>query len=201
LVLVTAGVAAGFDSRTVWYIIRGSGTIAYGMLAAAVLLGLLITNRALPSGRPRVDLYEVHILIALLALAFTVVHGVALLLDSYIGFTRSQMIVPFTSDFRPVAVALGIFAFYLSLMVYVSFWARKYIGYRAWRALHFSSFGAFILAALHGLLSGADSGTWWMTGVYAISIAAVVALTFRRVMAASGARPRQLAAARPMAWQ
>ncbi len=180
LLFVGAVIATGVSASTVWYVIRGTGIIAYLLLALSVAVGLLITNRVAPSGRPRVDLYEVHIFLALLALGFTTVHGLALLLDNFVSFSAVQILVPFTSSYRPFAVALGILGFYVSLVVYLSFWARQYIGYKAWRTLHYASFAAFIVAGLHGVLSGTDTHTWWAVSLYAITILAVAGLTVRR---------------------
>jgi len=187
---VFAVTASAASSQTVWYVIRGTGGIAYGLLALSVAFGLLITNRVAPGGRPRVDLYEVHIFLSLLALAFTAVHGVALLFDNYISFSPSQILVPFTSSYRPFAVALGILCGYVALAVYGSFWARKRIGYKAWRALHYASFLAFVLAAGHGLLSGTDTHTAWMKAVYTVTAAAVAVLVAMRVIAAQAGTPR-----------
>jgi predicted ferric reductase len=182
LLFVAAVVASGAGSTTVWYVIRGTGIIAFLLLTLSVMLGLLITNRVLPSGRPRVDLYEMHIFVALLALAFTTVHGLALLLDQFIGFSVVQILVPFSSAYRPFAVALGILSFYVAGLVYVSFWARRFIGYRAWRALHFASFLAFIMALLHGVPSGSDTHAWWAISQYAVAALAVAGLTVRRLL-------------------
>src|SRR5437762_14154909 len=83
LVAVLAVTASAASSQTVWYVIRGTGVIAYALLALALAFGLLITNRVLPGGRPRVDLYEVHIFLSLLALAVTALHGLARLPDHF----------------------------------------------------------------------------------------------------------------------
>ena len=53
-------VASGSSSNTIWYVIRASGIVAYVLLTLSVCAGLLITNKVLPSGRPRVDAFEVH---------------------------------------------------------------------------------------------------------------------------------------------
>src|SRR5947207_1207777 len=190
LVAVLAVTASAASSQTVWYVIRGAGVVAYALLALAVVFGLLITNHVLPGGRPRVDLYEVHIFLSLLALAFTAVHGLALLFDNFISFSPVQVLIPFTSSYRPFAVALGILSLYIALVVYGSFWFRKRIGYRIWRAIHYASFLAFVLAAGHGLLSGTDTGTAWMVAIYATTAAGVAGLVAMRVIAAQAGTPR-----------
>ncbi len=184
LALVVAVVASGAGQQTVWYIIRATGVIAYALLAVTVIVGLMISGRAVPSGRPRVDVYEVHTFTTLLALAFGAAHALTLLLDNYVTFSPAQVFIPFTSSYRPVSVALGIVAFYLTALIYGSFWARRYIGYRRWRLLHYATFGAFVLVTLHGILSGADAHTMWLAMIFAGASAAVLALTVYRIMSA-----------------
>jgi hypothetical protein len=64
--------------------------------------------------------------------------------------------VPFASPWRPLAVAAGVVAGWLSLTLAASFRLRRYIGQSGWRLLHYASFGAFILALGHALTSGTD---------------------------------------------
>jgi predicted lysophospholipase L1 biosynthesis ABC-type transport system permease subunit len=51
LVAVFAITASAASSQTVWYVIRGTGVIAYGLLALSVAFGLLITRRRGPPRR------------------------------------------------------------------------------------------------------------------------------------------------------
>jgi len=188
LLLVIAVIMTGASQQTAWYVIRGTGIIAYVLVTLSVVVGLLMSNRLASPGRQRVDLYEVHAFVALLGLAFASVHGLSLLLDSFIGFSPVQLLVPFASTYRPFAVALGIVGFYLMAMVYGSLWLRRYIGYRAWRTLHYASFIAFVGASFHGILSGTDSSTLWMFAIYGVSMAAVAGLLVYRILDARDRR-------------
>jgi sulfoxide reductase heme-binding subunit YedZ len=182
LAFVIGVVASGASNQTVWYVVRGTGIIAFMLLTASVVVGLLISTRSLPSGRPRVDLFEIHAFTSLLGLGFVSVHMFTLLLDSFVSFSPAQLLVPFTSTYRPFAVSLGIVGMYTMSVVYGSFWARRYIGHKRWRTLHYASFAGFFVVALHGMLSGADSHTAWMFAVYTLSIGAVLALTAKRFL-------------------
>jgi methionine sulfoxide reductase heme-binding subunit len=190
--VVLAVVASGADSQTVWYVIRATGVIAYSLLAASVIVGLLITGRAVPGGRPRVDVYEVHTFTSLLALAFGTTHALTLLLDNFVTFSPVQVFVPFTSSYRPVSVALGVFSLYAIAVIYGSFWARRYIGYRRWRLLHYGTFAAFVLVTVHGILSGADAHTAWLVLIFSVASAAVLGLTIYRILSV---QPRKRATA------
>ena len=46
-------------------------------------------------------------------------------------------------------------------MIVVSFPLRKRIGMRAWRRLHWATYGLFALATVHGLAAGTDTPTPW----------------------------------------
>jgi predicted ferric reductase len=141
-----------------------------------MVAGIMISSRSLPPGAARADAFEAHGFLSLLVLCFSSVHGLALLLDTYIGFTPAQIAIPFTSTYRPLAVGLGIIGLYLLGLIYVSFWLKRFIGYRGWRMLHFGSFAAFVLAAAHGILSGTDSPTVWMALIYSASLIGVIGM-------------------------
>jgi sulfoxide reductase heme-binding subunit YedZ len=188
LAFVGAVIASGAGSQTVWYIIRATGIVAFVMLTLSVSVGLLIAGRAVPAGRSRVDLYEMHTFASLLALGFGGVHALTLLLDNFVSFSPTQILVPFTSSYRPFAVSLGIIGVYVSAVVYGSFWARKRIGYKRWRTLHYVSFAAFGAVAVHGMLSGADSHASWMVLVYIASMTIVAMLTANRILSHPEAR-------------
>ncbi len=104
LLAVGAIAASSAGEMLIWYTIRATGILAFLLLTTSVVAGLLMTNRALPAGQPRVDLFDVHSFTALLAIVFSSVHGLALLLDTYIGFSPSQLLIPFTSTYRPFGV-------------------------------------------------------------------------------------------------
>jgi methionine sulfoxide reductase heme-binding subunit len=181
LVFVIAVIWSGADSQTIWYLIRGAGVIAYVLLTLSVIVGLLIAGRSVPAGRARVDLYEVHTFTSLLALAFGLAHALTLLLDNFTPFTPVQVLIPFTSNYRPFPVALGIVGIYLTAAVYGSFWMRRRIGYKRWRAFHYTTFVAFILLTAHAILSGADAQTVWMVFIMIACCLMVSVLTIYRL--------------------
>ncbi len=104
--------------------------------------------------------------------------------DPYAQFTLADMTVPFASAYRPLAVGLGIIVFYGSLIVTLSSYAKRWIGQKGWRALHYASFALFAGALVHGIAAGADTGEAWAQIVYLSSGAAVLFLTFFRILAA-----------------
>jgi predicted ferric reductase len=157
-------------------------------------LGLAITNRmarAWPGG-PTVS--ELHEYASILGLVFAAVHALSLLGDRYIGYSMGQILVPFSNTaYRPLWVGLGQIAFYLMIPVTFTFYVRRWIGGRAWRVIHYLSFGLFALALAHGVLSGSDSGAAWAQWAYVASGLSLGGLTAYRIVVIR--RPTRRAAA------
>jgi predicted ferric reductase len=172
-----------------WYLSRSSAVVSFGCLWLSMALGLGITNklaRVWPGGPTFAALHE-HT--SWLGLGLAVFHALVLLGDRYIGYTLTQVLVPFANtQYRPLWVALGQVALYLLAVVVLSFSVRRWIGYRLWRLIHYLSFGAFALALAHGLLAGTDNASPWMWSLYAGSAVSLGWLTFFRVARAAWAR-------------
>src|SRR6202008_4055113 len=85
-------------------------------------------------------------------------HVGAVLLDPVLHFGVASVLVPGAAAWRPAAIAAGVVAGWLSLMLAVSFRLRKWIGQRGWRRLHYASLAAFGLALAPALTAGTHSG-------------------------------------------
>lgn len=168
--------------KTFWYLTRASAFVAYGLLWWSMALGLAISNRMArvwPGGPTVSDLHEYA---SLLGLAFAAIHALSLLGDHYIGYSLTQILVPFTNwDYRPLWVGMGQIAFYLMIPVTFTFYIRRWIGGKAWRNIHMLSYGLFVLALAHGIFSGSDSGTGWAQLAYIGSGLSLAALTYYRI--------------------
>ena len=90
------------------------------------------------------------------------------------------MLIPFVAWYRPAWSGSGIIAAYLAVAVYFSFHLRPLIGYKTWRAFHYAAFGVFVLATLHGLFAGTDTGAVWALALYGGGTASVLALLVYR---------------------
>jgi len=62
---------------------------------------------------------------------------------------------------------------------------RSIITHAVWRSIHFTNYGLFILAIVHGSLSGTDSGTIWASAIYWVAGASTLFLTIYRIFSAS----------------
>jgi predicted ferric reductase len=172
----------GPEPKAYWYLSRSSALVAYTLLWSSMALGLAITNklaRVWPGGPTITALHE-HT--GLLGLAFGLFHALILLGDRYTNYTAAQVLVPFGSaNYRPLWVGLGQIGLYLLLLVGLSFYARRWIGYRAWRLIHYLSFAAFVLTLVHGLASGTDSAAVWARDLYWASVVSLASLTLYRL--------------------
>lgn len=101
----------------------------------------------------------------------------ALLGDTYAPFSVAQLVIPFISDYRPLWVGIGVIAGYLALLVTVTFYLRKRIGYNRFRAIHYASFLAYIGAAIHGIFAGTDATLGTTQLVYLETALVVILLT------------------------
>jgi predicted ferric reductase len=169
-------------AKTFWYLTRASAFVAYGLLWWSMASGLAITNRmarAWPGGPTVSNLHEYA---SILGLAFGTIHALSLLGDHYIGYSLTQILVPFSNAaYQPFWVGLGQVAFYLMIPVTFSFYLRRWIGGRAWRVIHYLSFATFALALAHGIWSGSDSGATWAQWAYLASGISLVVLTIFRI--------------------
>lgn len=164
-----------------WVVIRGSGVAAFALLSAATIWGLLVSSKLLGRLVKAKALTWFHESLGIGALMATVVHIVTLSIHDYLEFTWYEILVPGISDWRPLPTALGITALYALVLVAGSFYLKKWIGQRWWRAIHFASFGVFVSSLLHGILAGTDTRAPLMLGLYLGSATVVFALLALRL--------------------
>jgi predicted ferric reductase len=165
-----------------WYVARSGGIAAWAMLAFSVLWGLVLSTKAFGS-KPRPNwLLDLHRFVGGAAVVFTGIHVVSLVLDSYIEFGITQVLVPFTSSYRPSAVAWGVIAFYVLLAVEITSLLRKRLSKRVWRLTHYLSFPLFILGTAHGVTAGTDKDTFLLRIAFIVATAAIGGLTALRVL-------------------
>jgi sulfoxide reductase heme-binding subunit YedZ len=183
-----------------WFIIRGSGLVAFALLSGSLVWGLLVSTKVFGRAVKAKGLQWLHESIGLAAVLATVVHMVALSVDEFVDFTWFNILVPGVSQWEPLAVTFGVVSFWTLLIVSFSFYIKKWIGQQVWRSIHYLSFGAFAAALAHGVMAGTDTSNPWVTGMYLSSVAAVVLLTAIRVMSgqsSSRRRPASSAEAQP----
>jgi predicted ferric reductase len=165
-----------------WYIARASGLVAWALLAASVVWGLLMTSKLVRRRVKNAWLLDLHRWLGGLALTFTGVHVLSIMSDTYVHFGLASVLVPFASHWHPVAVAWGVASLYLLTAVELTSLARRHLNYRLWRQLHFLSFPLFVASTIHGATAGTDSARPMAIIAVSLAAAAVTFLTSVRVM-------------------
>ncbi|HYX50225.1 MAG TPA: ferric reductase-like transmembrane domain-containing protein, partial [Ktedonobacteraceae bacterium] len=173
-----------------WDVARASGFTAFGLLTLSVAIGLALTLHIQSPRWPRIINSELHNFITLLALAFTAVHVLAVLVDPFTHFGWNEVLIPFASHYRPLWMALGIVALYIGIAIGLSTWLRPYIGYKLWRRLHVLTLVLYALVVIHGIAMGSDTRTAWGAAIYAISVILIGTLFIVRLLKPATAQNR-----------
>jgi predicted ferric reductase len=170
--------------KAVWYLTRSSGLTAFVLIWLSTVLGLWLTSRFArlwPGGPVAFALHE-HA--SLLGVAFSLLHALVLLADSEATRSAWELFVPFASSRGRVWLGLGQLALWLSLPVGASFYVRKRLGPRAFRALHLAALVLFFAALLHALWGGSESGEPLVIALYWLAGGSVLFLSVFRALAA-----------------
>jgi methionine sulfoxide reductase heme-binding subunit len=168
------------SSPAIWYAARASGVAAYVVLSVVVSLGLALGGKAQTRRWPRFSVEEVHRFGGLLVGSLLGVHVLAIAADSFLPFSLAQLLVPFTSTYRPLWTGLGIAAAELLVALAITNHYRRRLPYRFWRRAHYLNFAVWAFASLHGLMGGTDRGAIWLAILYGVSVATVLMLLLWR---------------------
>lgn len=173
-------------TKAYWYLARAGGLVAYLLLWAATLWGVLVSGKTFKGRIDAALLCAMHEFLPILAMVFAVLHAVVLLGDAYIRFDVLDLLVPFRAPYRPLWTGLGTLSLYLSLALIGSFYVRSIIGRRVWRLFHYAAYLAFILALVHGLMAGTDAGQPVVRWMYVLTGQTLLLATFHRIVMARG---------------
>lgn len=170
-------------SHVVWYTARASGFTALILLTLSMVVGLALSLKLHSPRWPRFLSTELHRFVTLTALVFVALHTVAVMVDPYMHFRLTEVLIPFATSYRPLGMALGITASYLLVAVWISSRLQRRIGWRAWRSLHYAVFVAYAFSALHTILVGEDAAAPWGRWTVVIGIVLVGGLGSLRFLA------------------
>jgi methionine sulfoxide reductase heme-binding subunit len=170
----------GMNPHLWWYLSRSAGIVAWLMLTASVLWGIVLASDLFPRWRRSAWLLAMHRWLAALTFVFIGAHVVTLLFDTYAKLRVPDVLVPFASSWRPTALAVGILALYLLVAVQLTALAMKHVSKRWWRDVHILSYAVFWGVSIHAALAGTDASKplYVVTSVVALS-AVVFAASYR----------------------
>jgi len=178
------------SSTPLWYITRATGLVALVLLTIGMALGLLTAVRFEDRRWPRFITIGLHRNMSLLALAFTAVHVLTTITDSFVPIDLQDAFIPFISPYRPFWLGLGAIASDLLIALTVTSLLRARLGHRSWRIVHWTAYLCWPVAVLHGLGTGTDTRTGWVLLVTLLCVAAIACLTGWRLADGWPAHPR-----------
>jgi methionine sulfoxide reductase heme-binding subunit len=169
------------SSTPLWYATRATGLVALVLLTTGMALGLLSSVRFERPDWPRVVTLGLHKNVSLVALAFTVIHVLTTVLDSFVSIPLPDAFIPFISAYRPLWVGLGAIAFDLMLAVILTSLVRAHMTLRSWRLVHWGAYLCWPVAVLHGLGTGTDTSARWVLLLTVSCVLVVAGLTIWRL--------------------
>jgi sulfoxide reductase heme-binding subunit YedZ len=181
--VVVARLSHEEGGTAVWDASRASAFAGYVLVWASVMVGLALSLRLRMPGLSKTWSLETHRILSALALSFVLTHILATILDPFVHFKVLDGVVPFTSAYRPLQVGLGTIATWLLVAVLGSTAMAGAMPFRAWRWLHALAFPCWVLALVHGLTAGTDTGSLPAVLLYAITGAWVAWLAVLRLYA------------------
>ena len=150
------------SSQVLWFVSRGSGLALLAGFSAVAVLGVAARLGSVPRGWSRLGLGELHRALALFCVAFLGLHVLTAVLDPYVTIGWAATLLPFASPYRTLAIGLGAVAVDLAGAVLITSLARRRLGYRAWRAVHWLAYLAWPAAFWHSVTAGTDLRIWWV---------------------------------------
>jgi methionine sulfoxide reductase heme-binding subunit len=181
---------AAIGGKSLWYLTRGTGTMALVLLTASVLLGILEMKRWQSHRWPRFVTAGLHRSLSLLSVAFVAVHVATTVVDGFAPIGWIDAVVPFHSPYRPLWLGLGAVSVDLLMALVLTSLLRGRLGYRAWRAVHWAAYACWPIALVHGLGTGTDVRQTWAIALNLACLAAIVGAVWWRLAEAWDGRPR-----------
>ena len=89
-----------------------------------------------------------------------------------------------TAPYRPLAVAAGVISAELLVALALTNRYRKALSHRFWRRAHYLNFAVWLLALVHGITAGTDTGSTWAIAMYLSAAGLVGGLTAARIVPA-----------------
>lgn len=182
--------------------------MTWAVAAGSVVVGLLMSSKALGKRPGFPWLLDIHRFFSTLTSIFLVLHLVTLWADSFVAFGPVEFFVPFTSEWRPAAVAWGVLSMYLMFAVQLSSFVKDRLPARTWHGIHLLSYLTVAFGSIHAWQAGSDVRNPFVLAFGLAALALIVGLSVLRIVVfkrgttvtaepnASGDRAAMLAAAR-----
>ena len=151
------------DPHIWWYVTRSSAIIAWVLMTVSVLWGVLLATRVLRHIDNPGWLHDLHRYLSGLSILMVGLHVVSLMLDGWLKFRITEVLVPFNTDYKPTATAIGIVGLYVFVAVQATSMVMHRLPRRFWRFIHLTSYSLLGVVAFHAGMIGTDVGKTWYT--------------------------------------
>lgn len=154
-----------------WWLGRSTGVLGYMAAWLSTLFGVLVAGKSVPTSvLDRGVVLELHRQWSIATLIVMVLHVFLIVGNSHSGVSALAALIPLASTTLRGPVTLGTLACwgFLALAITTAFYRQ--LPNWAWRAVHASAFGTFVLVLVHGLYAGTDSQALWVKGMYGITV-------------------------------
>jgi DMSO/TMAO reductase YedYZ heme-binding membrane subunit len=189
--LALTGTGHVIDAATQNFMLYYAGVFTLIALCASVVLGLVATDRMILNPDHRIWMQSAHRAASFGALVFLIIHIVTEILAQRVH--ALDAFVPFLSPFRTFYIGLGTIASDLILLLVITGILRKRFTAKGnawrWRAIHYTSYVAFVFGVWHGLLGGRP-GKPYVDWSYGFAVALVALGVAVRILANS-LRPKE----------
>ncbi|MFN8459203.1 MAG: hypothetical protein U0401_31895 [Anaerolineae bacterium] len=178
------------ETQAYWYMARAGGIVSYLLIWLSVVWGLILSTKITEGRIPAALAFGLHEFLSLSTILFATLHALVLLGDHYIGFNLFHLTIPFIAPYQPFWTGLGTLGLYLSAALTGSFYIRKQLGQKTWRALHYLTFIAYILVLIHGLMAGSDSKLSFIRFMYLGTGLSILFLVYYRIFTLKAKSPK-----------
>lgn len=165
-----------------WFLSRASGIVAWGLLCATIVWGILLSTRLMRQVDRPAWLLDLHKWFAALSIAGVAIHLAALVADSYVEFGWRELAIPMASTWQPGPVSWGIIATYFLIVIQLTSLLMKKLPRRFWYLIHLTSYVMFAMTSIHAFAAGTDASNDLFLIFGAMLITLVIALTVVRVL-------------------
>jgi len=182
-VFATLAAPASGTRMLTWLVGRAFGLAGFLALGALTALGVWIRHPwrlRSPILHPEVRV-RAHAALGAASVVLISGHLIALALDHYAGVGWRGALVPGLSNYRSVAVAVGVVAFYALVLIAMTAGLAGRIGRGQWLTVHRLAAPVFAMTWFHGVLAGTDTGA--LRVMYALTRIVVAGLVITRHLA------------------
>jgi predicted ferric reductase len=173
-----------------WFASRATGVVALLLLTGVMVLGVLVNRQGRLPGMPRFAVTGLHRNLSLLAVAFTAIHVITAVIDTFVSIPLVSAVIPFTSGYEGFWLGLGAISSDIMLALIITSLLRRHLSRGVWRAVHWLAYVSWPVAFFHSIYSSKDLQHGPLL-IFAILCAlAVVAAVVWRLAAAAREVPR-----------